>query len=129
MVDVQDGARLPEALRAWAPPGDSAVSRVAAATVLFLSTATTARPLLCASLTTSTSRRRVPSRRRWHPPLDSCSSMARGVASPAPNALPKVSFVKVIDDPTQQAAGVADQVARSYGCMSSVMVPLWSLCG
>nr|VWP00090.1 Guanine nucleotide-binding protein subunit beta-like protein (Cytoplasmic antigenic protein 1) [Ganoderma boninense] len=41
--------------------------------------------------------------------------MARGVASPAPNALPKVSFVKITDDPTQQAAGVADQVARSYG--------------
>lgn len=41
--------------------------------------------------------------------------MARRVASPAPNALPKVSFVKVTDEAMQQAAGVADQVARTYG--------------
>ncbi|KAI0630656.1 hypothetical protein C8Q77DRAFT_1063453 [Trametes polyzona] len=39
--------------------------------------------------------------------------MARG--SPAPNALPKVSFVKVTDEVTQQPQGVHDHVARSYG--------------
>ncbi|KAI0832027.1 hypothetical protein BC628DRAFT_1351253 [Trametes gibbosa] len=39
--------------------------------------------------------------------------MARGAASPAP--LPKVSFVKVTDEVTQQPPGVHDHVARSYG--------------
>ncbi len=46
--------------------------------------------------------------------------MARRFASPAPNALPKVSFVKVTDEAMQQAAGVADQVARTYGCTSQI---------
>ncbi|KAI0326259.1 hypothetical protein GY45DRAFT_1310767 [Cubamyces sp. BRFM 1775] len=41
--------------------------------------------------------------------------MARGAASPAPNALPKVSFVKVTDEITQQPPGVHDHVAKSYG--------------
>ncbi|KAI0351350.1 hypothetical protein OH77DRAFT_1429898 [Trametes cingulata] len=41
--------------------------------------------------------------------------MARGAASPAPNALPKVSFVKVTDEVTQQPPGVHDHVAKSYG--------------
>ncbi|KAL6297851.1 PHD-zinc-finger like domain-containing protein [Sparassis latifolia] len=41
--------------------------------------------------------------------------MARGVASPAPAPLPKVSFVKVQDDTTNQPTGVHDQQARSYG--------------
>ena len=42
--------------------------------------------------------------------------MARGVASPAPNALPKVSFVKVADETTQKNPGVYDHVAKTYGC-------------
>ncbi|KAL1940886.1 hypothetical protein VTO73DRAFT_7927 [Trametes versicolor] len=41
--------------------------------------------------------------------------MARGGASPAPNPLPKVSFVRVTDEVTQQPSGVHDHVARSYG--------------
>ncbi|KAI0676134.1 hypothetical protein C8Q78DRAFT_1008227 [Trametes maxima] len=41
--------------------------------------------------------------------------MARGVASPAPNAVPKPSFVKVTDEVTQQPPGVHDHVAKSYG--------------
>ncbi|KAI0765639.1 hypothetical protein BD413DRAFT_637686 [Trametes elegans] len=41
--------------------------------------------------------------------------MARGAKSPAPNALPKVSFVKVTDEVTQQPPGVHDHIARSYG--------------
>ncbi|OJT13488.1 Peregrin [Trametes pubescens] len=41
--------------------------------------------------------------------------MARGGASPAPNPLPKVSFVRVTDEVTQQPPGVHDHVARSYG--------------
>ncbi|TBU24142.1 hypothetical protein BD311DRAFT_702623 [Dichomitus squalens] len=41
--------------------------------------------------------------------------MARGVASPAPNPLPKVSFVRVNDEISRQTNGVADQIARSYG--------------
>ncbi|KAI0364675.1 hypothetical protein BV20DRAFT_1116249 [Pilatotrama ljubarskyi] len=41
--------------------------------------------------------------------------MARGPASPAPNALPRVSFVKVTDEVTQQPPGVHDHVAKSYG--------------
>ncbi|OSD04925.1 hypothetical protein PYCCODRAFT_1407209 [Trametes coccinea BRFM310] len=40
--------------------------------------------------------------------------MARGT-SPAPNALPKVSFVKVTDEVTQQPPGVHDHIAKSYG--------------
>ncbi|KAI8985649.1 hypothetical protein BD414DRAFT_578477 [Trametes punicea] len=40
--------------------------------------------------------------------------MARG-ASPAPNALPKASFVKVTDELTQQPQGVHDHIAKSYG--------------
>lgn len=42
--------------------------------------------------------------------------MARGVASPAPNALPKVSFTKVADEVNQKNPGVYDHVARTYGC-------------
>ncbi|KAI0640714.1 hypothetical protein C8Q79DRAFT_921056 [Trametes meyenii] len=41
--------------------------------------------------------------------------MARGVASPAPNVVPKPSFVKVTDEVTQQPPGVHDHVAKSYG--------------
>ncbi|CDO69700.1 hypothetical protein BN946_scf184851.g88 [Trametes cinnabarina] len=41
--------------------------------------------------------------------------MARGAASPAPNALPKVSFVRVTDEVTQQPPGVHDHIAKSYG--------------
>ncbi|OBZ73720.1 Peregrin [Grifola frondosa] len=41
--------------------------------------------------------------------------MARGVATPPPTPLPKVSFIKVQDDVTAQPPGVHDQQARSYG--------------
>ncbi|THH11516.1 hypothetical protein EW146_g8014 [Bondarzewia mesenterica] len=41
--------------------------------------------------------------------------MARGGHSPAPAALPKVSFVKVDDDFTKERSGVHDQQSRSYG--------------
>ncbi|CAL1713966.1 unnamed protein product [Somion occarium] len=41
--------------------------------------------------------------------------MARGVTTPAPTQLPKVSFVKVQDDFLTQPTGVHDQQARSYG--------------
>lgn len=48
--------------------------------------------------------------------------MARGVTTPAPMQLPKVSFVKVQDDVLNQPTGVHDQQARSYGCTSIPLV-------
>ena len=50
--------------------------------------------------------------------------MARGVASPAPTPLPKVSFVKVEDDLSTQPQGVHDQQQRSYGCEYSFLSKL-----
>ena len=44
-------------------------------------------------------------------------SMARGVASPSPASLPKVSFVKVIGENPTTRSGVHDNQQRSYGCM------------
>ncbi|KAI0737339.1 hypothetical protein C8Q80DRAFT_1358849 [Daedaleopsis nitida] len=41
--------------------------------------------------------------------------MARGAASPAPNPIPKVSFVKVSDEFNQKNPGVHDNVAKTYG--------------
>jgi len=43
--------------------------------------------------------------------------MARGVASPAPSSLPKVSFVKIIGENSATRAGVHDNQQRSYGCL------------
>ena len=40
--------------------------------------------------------------------------MARGVEAVAP--LPKVSFVKVDDDTLSKPAGVADNMAKGFGC-------------
>ena len=42
--------------------------------------------------------------------------MARGVSSPAPTPLPRVSFVKVSDEVNQKNPGVHDNVAKTYGC-------------
>lgn len=42
--------------------------------------------------------------------------MARGATTPAPTPLPKVSFVKVVDEVAKHPPGVHDQQARSYGC-------------
>ena len=47
------------------------------------------------------------------------TEMARGVTTPAPSQLPKVSFTKVQDDILNQSSGVHDQQARSYGCKFS----------
>lgn len=44
--------------------------------------------------------------------------MARGVHSPGPEALPKVSFVKIDEDISPKAYGVDDKQQRSYGCTS-----------
>ncbi|KAI0924329.1 hypothetical protein AcW1_006473 [Taiwanofungus camphoratus] len=41
--------------------------------------------------------------------------MGRGLASPGPTPLPKVSFMKVYDDASTQPTGVHDLQARSYG--------------
>ncbi|RPD57252.1 hypothetical protein L226DRAFT_614349 [Lentinus tigrinus ALCF2SS1-7] len=41
--------------------------------------------------------------------------MARGVSSPAPNPLPRVSFVKVSDEVNQKNPGVHDNVSKTYG--------------
>ncbi|KAI0294314.1 hypothetical protein B0F90DRAFT_1757461 [Multifurca ochricompacta] len=41
--------------------------------------------------------------------------MARGVASPAPISLPKVSFVKVVGEGSTARSGVHDNQQRSYG--------------
>ena len=43
-------------------------------------------------------------------------SMARGVASPSPASLPKVSFVKVTGENPTTRSGVHDNQQRSYGC-------------
>jgi hypothetical protein len=43
-------------------------------------------------------------------------SMARGVASPSPVSLPKVSFVKVTGENPTARSGVHDNQQRSYGC-------------
>lgn len=44
--------------------------------------------------------------------------MARGVASPAPASLPKVSFIKVVGENSTTRTGVHDNQQRSYGCVS-----------
>src|SRR5260370_630801 len=44
--------------------------------------------------------------------------MARGVASPAPAYLPRVSFVKVVGEDSTTRSGVHDNQQRSYGCVS-----------
>ncbi|KAH9962699.1 hypothetical protein BC827DRAFT_1197683 [Russula dissimulans] len=41
--------------------------------------------------------------------------MARGVASPVPPSLPKVSFVKIVGENSATRAGVHDNQQRSYG--------------
>ncbi|KAH9971755.1 hypothetical protein BGW80DRAFT_1319898 [Lactifluus volemus] len=41
--------------------------------------------------------------------------MARGVASPAPASLPKVSFVKIVGESSTARSGVHDNQQRSYG--------------
>ncbi|TFK85272.1 hypothetical protein K466DRAFT_197390 [Polyporus arcularius HHB13444] len=41
--------------------------------------------------------------------------MARGVSSPAPTPLPRVSFVKVSDEVNQKNPGVHDNIAKQYG--------------
>ena len=53
--------------------------------------------------------------------------MARGPASPAPNALPKASFVKVTEETSQAAVGVHDSTARTYGCAleASLLLRVW----
>ena len=43
--------------------------------------------------------------------------MARGVASPAPASLPRVSFVKIVGENSATRAGVHDNQQRSYGCV------------
>lgn len=46
------------------------------------------------------------------------NKMARGVASPAPASLPRVSFVKVVGEDSTTRSGVHDNQQRSYGCAS-----------
>lgn len=43
--------------------------------------------------------------------------MARGVASPGPPTLPRVSFIKVVGENPATRTGVHDNQQRSYGCM------------
>jgi hypothetical protein len=44
--------------------------------------------------------------------------MARGVVSPVPASLPRVSFIKIVGEDSATRAGVHDNQQRSYGCVS-----------
>jgi hypothetical protein len=65
--------------------------------------------------------------------VDACirasHKMARGVASPAPTSLPRVSFVKVVGEDSATRSGVHDNQQRSYGCASIRFSPAHLLTG
>lgn len=53
--------------------------------------------------------------------------MARGVASPSPASLPKVSFIKVTGENPTARSGVHDNQQRSYGCTRMCSSHAWVL--
>lgn len=53
--------------------------------------------------------------------------MARGVASPSPASLPKVSFIKITGENPTARSGVHDNQQRSYGCTRIYSSHAWVL--
>ena len=127
-VDGQDGAVLEEPKRTAPTGGAAGPAARAAATASEPKAAARlspfdpfAPPTAAAALLTVSLCPRPCALAHLHSPSytpeDHRANMARGVASPAPNPLPKVSFVKVTDEFTQKQKGVHDGTARAYGCV------------